>query len=227
MIIFKDQFAVGIIKLKRFVNKNTETSVKIDLAIMNLKKKMEKAKIAMKEINVHGAKIDLQMGNELKTALQLGKLKSLTDVDGNHGGKLIAGKSYKLLSLFNDSDSKYFRLAEDSLGWNRNLFTISTHNKNTMRYKSLFTLYTSYESRTEKLEKMIKTIKDSIISLENDKQYVMTIEALIDIAKFDSEVSANIDNIKAEIAGIEKQLAMEERLNGEGEEVVPAENNVA
>ena len=68
---------------------------------------------------------------------------------------------------------------------------------------------------------MIATIRDSILSLENDKQYVMTMESLIDIAQFDDDVSANIDNIKAEISAIEKQLAMEERLHGEGGEATP------
>lgn len=221
VIVFQQQIKVGIIKVKRFVGKNTETSVKIELAINNLRKKQDTAKQALKSLNTHGEKINIQMGNELKTALQISpiEVQVIRTISGNHGGTLLQDDVYTVNKFFGE-DLKYFDIGK-SLGWNRNVFSILTSNKNTIRYKSLQTLYRSYEVRTEKLEKMIATIRDSILSLENDKQYVMTMESLIDIAQFDDDVSANIDNIKAEISAIEKQLAMEERLHGEGGEVAP------
>jgi len=63
------------------------------------------------------------------------------------------------------------------------------------------------------MNELIHTIQKSIISLENDKDYVITMESLIDVAKFDDNVNTNIDNIKAEIGAIEKQLVMEEELH--------------
>ena len=86
-------------------------------------------------------------------------------------------------------------------------------------------LYLSGEGiERSETEELIDTIHNSIISLENDMNYVNTIESVIDLERFSStQLDINIDTISAEISAIESQLEMEERVNS-GESVTTIDN---
>lgn len=219
IVFFRKPLQGLLISAKRKADKHTKTSIKIDLAIKDLKTTQTKQKDARNLCNLNRAKLEIQAHRELETAVKIGDLRVVVkdDVTGRpkNGGavpRLTKGEEYDVVG-FSEVDSNFFDIGK-STKWKSDLFDIVSTNKNTNRYMSLRKLMVSYDRRADKLEELVTNIDHKIESLKNDKDYVMTMESLIDIEQFDSVVDSNIDSILAEVSAIEKELELEEKLNG-------------
>lgn len=233
LVLFKKQLGGLLIKARRKLDKNIQTSVKIEQTINELKKKQKLVKGTFNEINLNKAKIEIQAHKELKTAVSLGELKVEVKEDTmgtartSMGGipKLTKGEQYDVTGFSEAEPTEFFNIGLPSC-WRINLFNIVSTSKNIVRYNSLRKLIGMYSAKAEKTEQLVNTIADSILSLNNDKEYVQTMESLVEIEQFDGDVDININNIMAEIQAIEKQLEMEEKLNGNFvEDTTPQSNN--
>lgn len=220
IIIFRKQISALVISAKRGVDKHTKTSIKIDLAIKELRKKQVKQKETRNLCNENKAKLAIQAHRELETAVKMDDLRVRVIEDavgraknGGEAPKILKDEEFNVVGFSKNEPREFFDIGKSSC-WRISLFEVVSNNKNTGRYNSLKKLMDSYERRALKLEELVVNIDDKITSLENDKQYVMTMESLIDIEQFESEVDASIDNITAEIEAIEQELELEEKLNG-------------
>lgn len=228
LAIFKKQIGAMIIKAKRMADRNIQTSIKIEQAINVLKKKQNLIKQTFKEININISTIAQQAHKELQTAVAIGDLKVAVreNVQGEPRSrdgitpKLQKGEQFDVRGFSPTTPTEYYDIGTPCY-WGIDLFDIISTNKNIVRYNSLQKLINVYSDRNVKTENLLKTINDSIVSLNNDKEYVKTMESLIEIEKFDDDVDLNINNILAEISAIEKQLEMEEKLHGAVVEETP------
>ena len=222
--VFRTQIGAGFIVVKRKLDKKIPTSVRIEQTINSLKKKQELVKQTFKEINTYIEKISIQKFKEEKTAIEMGEYKVIARRDitsyesrneRNFAPKPRQISQGDILTIADVTTHGRLELIGFFNTYNLCDFDVANKdsNKNLIRAESLRELGKSYLKRSQKMNELIHTIQKSIISLENDKDYVITMESLIDVAKFDDNVNTNIDNIKAEIGAIEKQLVMEEELH--------------
>lgn len=219
IIIFRKQLDAGIIKAKTFIDSKTETSIKIAQKIGELKKQQKIVRGKLSEYNTSKFSNNTLLINELKTAQTVGvlRVKLIADIEGCGS----EGEVFVVKGMYNNDgidDSEFFDIGLKQC-WNRIYFNVVAESKNTNRYKNLLSRHNRIESRIVYTTKLIKTIENSIVSLNNDKDYVKAMESMIEVEDFDIDI--NINAISAEIFAIEKDLEMIDSINGN--EVEPAE----
>lgn len=217
-IVFRKQLRAGIVKLKSVFDSKTSTSVKLRMAISDLKKKRKKAKFDHKQTIVTKEQLNALAMNELKTLIATDGLtvEAIEDSEG-----FSAGTKFKVKGFYKDEDKgiencNFFNIGLPSC-WNRKLFKIVGDGKNIDRYKKLVRRYEILQKRQEKIDAMVVSINNSITSFENDLKYYSTMESMTALEGFDEKLDIDIDTINAEITAIEEQLDAEERWNGTDE----------
>jgi len=205
-IAFRKQLCAGIIKIKRHIDERTETSIKIEQTIKKLGKKRKLAKLKFKQIHQSLESLRIQSKRELETAIEIGKVEVIAKKDEDEFSK---GDAFDVKSI-SAKDPRFIDIGRRH-NWNRKIFEVVPSCKNTIRYNSIEKMEGFYQNKANRVEEFIKAIDSAVKSLENEKQYVLTMEGLLELEGFDTSI--NITDIMSEITALEAQISLEERLN--------------
>jgi len=222
--VFRKQIGALFIKGQKFIDKYTETSVKIQQAINMLDKKKKHFMNVHEQILIQIEKLKMACDEQFKFAMESGgyKVVALKDLDSKRypNERIVEGKQYNVKS-FGKDDMKYYILEGLKTEWSVNLFDVVSDDKYMKRNQQVVTLIAKYESRLKQIKDAVRNIKKQKTSFERDMKYIETVETLIEIQQIDEDITANVDNITAEIKAVEKQLEFVEELNDVKLEDVP------
>ncbi len=229
IVIFHKQIQTQILAFKKTSDKNTPTSVKIDLAIKDLQKKKKLTEEAFKQTNISKHSMVQQAHNELETAVRLNQLQvtvketSKGDLpvncrDGEEQPIITKGETFNVTGFSEAYPQDFYAIGKESF-WSVKLFDITSKGKNVARHAKLQTIINKLIKRAEKEQELVIAIDNSIESLRNDKKYVKSMEKLETLENFDSsDLDDSLETINAEISAIEDQIDLIDKLNGDYDE---------
>ena len=220
--LFREQVKAFILMGKAKCNMKIPTTVRLQLTIEKLHTKEDKIVLSVKEIVKH---IHNTLTQSLNEGRMLGKdeveLRVIKPISGREIGDVVKCRPYYRRdeedSIYSRRATTLKKFAFTIVGMPDRPFPVDTfepvsdENTNVNRIFKLSDMIVNFQARSTKSENVLFAIRKNIKQLENDIQYVGTMESLIDVEKFD--VDDCIGNIDAEIKAVEKELELVEKLS--------------